>query len=169
MHRKPIPTNHQPTSAPVATTATLPVATTAKSLNATQQAARAKTCRKCKKQFESGNKLHKHLRESCTYSQQQQETQQNSTAISKASPYQTTSPSLDQNQTTASNADQITTPKSNDLVEPPTKDAEQSPTVTQLAARAKTCRKCKKQFKSGNKLYKHLRESCIYSQQQQET
>ena len=110
-----------PTSAPVAMTATSTTSTTSpKSSNTAQPAARAKktTCRRCKKQFESGNKLHKHLRKSCRYTQQQRETRLNttassraspeapratpSTAISKASPYQTTTQSLDQIQTSTS-------------------------------------------------------------------
>ena len=103
-----------PTSAPVAITATLTMSIALPELlNTAQPVACAKktTCRRCKKQFESGNELHKHLRESCRYTQQLQETRLNmtalsraspeaprvtqSTAISKASPYQTTTLSLD--------------------------------------------------------------------------
>ena len=39
----------------------------------------------------------------------------------------------------------------------------ESPNVSQLAARVRTCWRCKKQFKSGNKLYKYLRESYRYT------
>jgi len=90
------------------------------------------------------------LRESCRYTQQQQETQLNTTAISKALPYQTTTLSLNQiqistlvtdqittpsiDQTTALNADQITTPKSNDSVEPPIKDVKQLPTPSRTVS-----------------------------------
>jgi len=112
-----------PTSAPVAMTATSPNTTSTtspESSNTAQPAARAKktTCQRCKKQFESGNELHKHLRESCRYTHFQRETQLNttassraslealhatqSTASSKASPYQTTTLSLDQVQTSTS-------------------------------------------------------------------
>jgi len=105
-----------PTLAPDAPTSAHNTKTTTspESSNTAQPAARAKktTCRRCKKQLESGNKLHKHLRESCKYTRQQQETRPNttassraspealratqSTAISKASPYQKTSLSLDE-------------------------------------------------------------------------
>jgi hypothetical protein len=105
-----------PISAPDAPTSAYSTTTTMspESSNTMQPAARAKkiTCRRCKKQLESGNKLHKHLKEDCKYTRQQQETRPNttaisraspealratqSTAISKASPYQTTSLSLDQ-------------------------------------------------------------------------
>jgi hypothetical protein len=103
-----------PTSAPDAPTSAHTMTTTSpESPNTMQPAARAKktTCRRCKRQLESGKKLHKHLRESCRYTRQQRETQPNTTAlsraspeapratqpmaISKASPYQKTSLSLD--------------------------------------------------------------------------
>lgn len=82
-----------PISAPVTTTTLSP-----ESSNTAQPAARAKktTCQRCKRQLESGNKLHKHLRESCRYTRQQRETRPNTTASSKASPYQKTSLSLDE-------------------------------------------------------------------------
>ena len=104
-----------PTSAPDApTSAHTMTITSPESSNTAQPAARAKktTCRRCKKQLESGNKLHKHLKKSCRYTRQQRETRPNtmalsraspeapsatqSTAISKASPYQKTSLSLDE-------------------------------------------------------------------------
>jgi hypothetical protein len=101
MHREPTPTNSldsttklifstfkryqpisapdTPTSAPVATTATLPNTTSTtspESSNTVQPSASVKktTCRRYKEQFKSGNELHKHLRESCRYTQQQRET-----------------------------------------------------------------------------------------------
>lgn len=105
-----------PTSAPDAPTSAHDTTTTTspESSNTAQPAASAKktTCRRCKRQLESGNKLHKHLRESCRYTRQQRETRANttassraspealsatqSTAISKAAPYQRTSLSLDE-------------------------------------------------------------------------
>ena len=113
---------YQPISAPDPPTLA-PVTTTAKSLNALQPAARARTCRRCEEQFKSGNELHKHLRESCRFTQQQQETRLNTMAISKASP----------DQTTALNADQITTPESNDS-ELPIKDIKQLPTPSRTVS-----------------------------------
>ena len=104
-----------PTLAPDAPTSAHTTTTTSpESSNTAQPAARAKktTCQRCKKQLKSGNKLHKHLKESCRYTRQQRETRPNtmalsraspeapsatqSTAISKASPYQKTSLSLDE-------------------------------------------------------------------------
>jgi hypothetical protein len=68
-----------PILTPVTTTATLP-----KLPNTSQPATRVRTYQRYKKQFKSGNELHKYLKESCRYTQQQQETL-NATAVLKAS------------------------------------------------------------------------------------